>query len=128
MLLQNANFRLLSLVLGTWIASVITPVEAKAQRAPKADEVLARLEQGDIRSINIRSAFETQGNYRQYTDADGTNSSTLSSGLPAEGLIKAPGVQPSWSSASSADHHHTAWRRRPGRCQGACCGSTNRRR
>ncbi|MGH7576527.1 MAG: hypothetical protein ACREM1_15555 [Longimicrobiales bacterium] len=70
MLVRNGTARLVALILGTWIPSAIAPIDVSAQRAPESAEVLARLERGDIRSINIRSAFEMDGNYARYTDGE----------------------------------------------------------
>lgn len=67
---QNASLRLLCLVIGTWITYAVAPTEVAAQRAPAAAEVITRLEQGDLGSISIRSAFEMDGNYARYTDAE----------------------------------------------------------
>lgn len=63
---HNAKSRLLSLVIGLWIAGILTPVEVLAQikhyggssRVIAPSEVLARLREGDIPSRDIRSAFE----------------------------------------------------------------------
>lgn len=70
MLIQSNISRFLSLVVASWIASAIAPIDVAAQVAPEAAEVLAKLEQGDFRSISVRSAFEMDGNYAQYTDAE----------------------------------------------------------
>lgn len=68
--IRKVGSRLASLVIGACITWAVAPIDVAAQRAPEAAEVLARIEQGDIRSISIRSAFEMDGNYAQYTDAE----------------------------------------------------------
>lgn len=85
---KGAGFKLESLIVGSWIAFAAAPPGAFAQvkhyrgavEAVPASELLAKLEQGDFRGINIHSAFQvdrmmndstvSRGNYSRYTDAE----------------------------------------------------------